>query len=206
MSRRSIVVENTTYHWETNGHSIAIIPPKGAGKTLRFDVAKEIGVAEFDYDDWGSMVAITPRDIASLIYRDFLKKPMPEPKKWMPRRAIGKPAPVIHWQTAAEMPRTYLVQATVALPDGKEASIPLEVHETTVTAREAVHRLNGHEAAKLVRRAIESPTLDVLPRRRGDEFHAVSVLIAWLRSLTLPSGYVPVPVITTSELPFKITA
>lgn len=103
------------------------------------------------------------------------------------------------------MPRTYLVQATVALPESGEASIPLEVHETAETARAAVQRLNGYEVERLISKALKSPTSNVLQRRRGDETHAVDHLIAWLRTMPL-GGEAPQLKVSVSEVPFKIAA
>jgi hypothetical protein len=206
MSRREIVVEGTTYHWETNGHSIAIIPPKGTGPTRRYCVAREIGASDYDYDDYGGRVAITPGDIASLIYRDILEKPMP-PKKTVSRPIQHrKMTPVAHWKTAADLPRTYLVQATVSFPEGGEVSIPLEVHETPVTAREAVSRMNGPVVQNLIAAALKSPNVDVLQKRRGDEFHAVNRLIDWLRAMPVRAVEGAQVVISTTDLPFKIAA
>lgn len=205
MSRRKIVVEGTTYHWETNGHGIAIIPPKGTeGGTRRYSASREIG--EYDYYDYDSRISVTPRSVAELIYRDILKKPMPERKRTpMPIR-YRKPEPVAHWETAADMPRTYLVQAIASLPEAGEVSMPLEVHETFATAREASSRMNNPRTMALVASALKFPDREMLPRRKRDEFHALDRLISWLKTLPLSKEAIPQVKISTCEIPFKVAA
>jgi len=208
MGRRKIVVEDTTYHWETDGYNIAIIPPKGTGGTRRYCVETEFGCSEFDhfYSYCGeSRVAVTPGAIASLIYRDILKKPVSQKKCVVRPITSRKPPTIRHWNTAPELPRTYLVQAMVTLPEGRETSIPLEVHETAETAREAALRLNHTQTTGLIEKALKLPEADVVKTYRGDETHAVKVLVEWLRTMPL-QGAQPQLRVWVSEVPFKIAA
>jgi len=203
MGRRTIVIEDTTYHWQTNGYEITVIPPKGKGKPRKFDGHRELNRDHEYYYDEGA--AITPSLIAELIYRDILGKPMPPRKQGtLPRRHAEPKVP--SWTTAPDMPRSYLVQA---LPAGGGEAIPLEVHETPATAMAAVERLGTFDVARVLKEAWRDPArkVEYLDHSllRSDVGDAVRKLIAWVRQMKPDaSGSIPELRFASVELPFKM--
>lgn len=147
MSRRKIVVEGTVFHWETNGRSLKIIPPKKQGSSRKY--ALPTGGDRW-YDDWTFVV--TPSYVAERIYADFLGRPMPirQPSPTKVVRSPQRREPAPRWGTCPEFPRTYLIQARVRIPDEGARTLPLEMHGDPETAKAAVSFFGGSAVRQLL--------------------------------------------------------
>jgi hypothetical protein len=202
MGRRKLVIEGYNFFWTTNGFDIAVYPPKELGGTVHFNANKELNRGIGRTDDWES---VTPGVVAELIYRDFLKKPMPtpKPKAKPPQRKAPK---VPSWTTCPELPRTYLVQARLANGGG---TLPLEVHDDPVTARAAAERLLNWTIQGVIKASWKHPDWDLRHLAHGlskaDEADALRRIIDWMKGLrTEGSREIPAYMVETVELPFKM--
>lgn len=133
---RTIVVGGKHYRWtvsRTDRSVVYVKLPEGGQRILRTGAVA--------VDRWDDPDPVTPRMVAGLIHEHILGTSQP-PRREPPARERPAPAPVVDWDTSADLPRVHVVTATLRAAGAPSVAAVVETHLEAETALKAAALLN----------------------------------------------------------------